>query len=46
MVSGIFVYGFRNGYEDVHPELLVDDAIGERWSDYEVLGQKTPVAAL
>ncbi len=25
------------GYEDVHPQLLVEDAIGDRWSNYETL---------
>ena len=25
------------GYEDVHPQLLVEDAIGDRWPNYETL---------
>jgi len=24
------------GYEDVHPELVTEDAIGERWPGYEI----------
>lgn len=25
------------GYEDVHPDLLVEDAIGDRWPGYEAI---------
>ena len=28
------------GYEDVHPELLVEDAVGDRWPGYEILSQQ------
>lgn len=30
------------GYEDVHPELVAEDAIGDRWPEYETLTQDAP----
>lgn len=27
------------GYEDVHPQLVSEDAIGDRWPSYETLSQ-------
>lgn len=29
------------GYEDVHPELVADDAINDRWEWYDVITQKS-----
>lgn len=25
------------GYEDVHPELVTEDAIGDRWPEYRII---------
>lgn len=41
VADGVLVrLGRPEGYEDVHPHLLVDDAIGERWPDVEILAQE------
>lgn len=38
--DGVLVrIGRPDGYEDVHPHLVVEDAIREVWTDYEVLSR-------
>lgn len=32
------------GYEDVAPELVAEDAIGDRWPEYETLTQVEKIA--
>lgn len=44
--SGVLVRLDRHeGYEDVHPQLLAEDAIGNRWPSYEVVFPHDQIAS-